>query len=103
MITKILRLGVMEVEEMVSSDDDTMNKRIETNAKKIQNKLAKLNVSDCSQTLARILRNPDRYGTKRNRDRGKLDARKLGKLCTNTPNMFHQPWKQQGLKLPYLY
>ena len=95
---KNLKARSYEVEEMVSSDDDTMNKRIETNAKKIQNKLAKLNVSDCSQTLARILRNPDRYGTKRNRDRGKLDARKLGKLCTNTPNMFHQPWKQAGTK-----
>ena len=95
---KPLKAKSYETEQMVDSSDEDLDQKVQTKAKKVSNIVSKLNVSDCSQTLARILKNPDRYGSKRNRDRGKLDARKLGKLCTNTPNIFHQPWKQAGTK-----
>ena len=95
---KNLQAKNYSVDNMVSPSDPYLKSAITKKAKKVMKNLAEINVSDCSQTLSRILRNPDRYGTKRNRDRGKLDARKLGKLCTNTPNIFHQPWRQTGTR-----
>ena len=95
---KNLQAKNYSVDNMISPNDPHLKSSIDKKSKKVGRELAKINVSDCSQTLSRILRNPDRYGTKRNRDRGKLDARKLGKLCTNTPNIFHQPWRQTGTR-----
>ena len=93
-----LKAETYAVDQMVECADEDVKSELKRKVGAVDKSLKLVNVSDCSQTLARILKNPDRYGTKRHRDRGKLDARKLGKLCTNTPNMFHQPWKQSGTK-----
>ena len=96
--TAELKAESYNINQMVDCDDDFINIILDGKFKTVDKELKLVNVSDCSQTLSRILKNPDRYGTKRHRDRGKLDVRKLGKLCTNTPNMFHQPWRQKGTK-----
>jgi hypothetical protein len=93
-----LKAETYNVNQMVDCDDEYLSRRLDNKLKSVDRALKLVNVSDCSQTLSRILKNPDRRGSKRHRDRGKLDVRKLGKLCTNTPNMFYQPWKQKGTK-----
>ena len=93
-----LKAETYNIDQMVDCDDEYLSRRLDNKLKSVDRALKLVNVSDCSQTLSRILKNPDRRGSKRHRDRGKLDVRKLGKLCTNTPNMFYQPWKQKGTK-----
>ena len=91
------------IDQMINSNEEQLIKRLDNKTKKVVKGLKSINVSDCSQTLSRILKNPDRYGSKRHRDRGKLDVRKLGKLCTNTPIFFISLGNNQALGLRYLY
>lgn len=70
-------------------------KRAKAQAKRIRQKLPR-NVAAARQRITRLLRNPDRRGELRGRDRGRLDMGRLHLLSTDNNNVFNQTWKRTG-------
>lgn len=70
-------------------------KRAKAQAKRIRQRLPR-NVAAARQRITRLLRNPDRRGELRGRDRGRLDMGRLHLLSTDNNNVFNQTWKRTG-------
>ena len=70
-------------------------KRAKSQAKRIRQRLPR-NVAAARQRITRLLRNPDRRGELRGRDRGRLDMGRLHLLSTDNNNVFNQTWKRTG-------
>ena len=56
------------------------------------------NAGAAKQRITRLLRNPDRRGEHRNRNRGRLDRGRLHRLATGNDNVFVEKWQRAGVR-----
>ena len=56
------------------------------------------NAGAAKQRITRLLRNPDRRGEHRNRNRGRLDRGRLHRLATGNDNVFVEKWQRAGTR-----
>ena len=84
------------LDEIIAGTDEALQ-AAKDKEKRVRKHMPK-NAGAAKQRITRLLRNPDRRGEHRNRNRGRLDRGRLHRLATGNDNVFVEKWQRAGVR-----